>query len=187
MASIFFTLLSFLLLTTSINITASETKAKPAPQQQQPQVQYVYMPYDPATQTPPPAPMVLQTHTQGNVQYVYMLYNPATQTPPAGSYVMQQQQQAQTPATPQAQHTSSGPQVGEVMTTFAGVLSGIVALGMGSDANDPAQQAAGLNMFINSGAQLITALTRKPCSPEQFTRAFMQIAESITRSKRQNQ
>lgn len=158
MASIFFTLLSFLLLTTSINITAAETKAKPAP-------------------------AVPQVQPQGNVQYIYVPYDPATQTPPPGSYIMQPQA-AHHHHAPQA---SSGPQVGEVMTTFAGVLSGIVALGMGSDANDPAQQAAGLNMFINSGAQLITALTRKPCSPEQFTRAFMQVAESITRSKRQNQ
>lgn len=126
-----------------------------------------------------------QQQPQGQIQYVYVPYNPQTQTPPPGSYTYQPQPQQYAPM--QQVHptkpASDGPQVGEVMGAFAGVLGSIVTLGLADQNNNSEQQMAGINMFINSAAAVITALTRKPYSAEQFTETFLNATKRMAQKR----
>lgn len=149
------------------------TKAKPAtpaPSTQQGPIQYIYYI---AGQPMPPLP---QQATPSNpntppVQYIYVPYTPG--------------QQPSIPHQPAAQKpTEDGPNVAEVMTTFAGVLGGIVAMGMGAEYGNPEQEAQGLNTFIQSGAQLISILTRQPCTKEQFVHFYVRSAQKLMRSRK---
>lgn len=143
---------------------------QPTAQQPQQQVQYVYVPYIPEQ------PSQVQGGGQAQVQYVYVPQSQGQQYVQQPSYYPQQQATPQQQAPVQKPQGGDGtPQVGEVMTVFAKVLAGIIQMGVGAEAHDTQQQAQGLTNFINSGAQLISVLTRQPCTPEQF-------ADTVVRS-----
>ncbi len=150
----------------------------PAPSQNP--IQYVYIPYTPGQPMPPlpQAPQSTDPHAP-QIQYVYVPYTPGQQpTLPA------QPNGVVSPSYPSQQHhNDDGPNVADVMTTFAGVLGGIVAMGMGAEYDNPEQEAQGLNMFIQSGTQLISLLTKQPYTEEQFAHMYIRSAHKLSRTR----
>lgn len=148
---------------------STETIKRKAPAAQKP-VQYVYIPYTPGQPMPPLPQQAPSTNPNAaEIQYVYVPNIPG--------------QQPSAPIQHAPKPSDDGPNVTEVMATFAGVLGGIVAMGMGAEYGNPEQEAQGLNAFIQNGTQLISILTRSPYTEEQFIGMYIHSAQKLERSR----